>query len=250
MPDCVTVRVRYRLTEHLRADEYDVTLGVLTPDERARHDRLFFDRDRRDFAAAHALLHSMLRDEGFDLRDGWHFVRSEHGKPRLEPLAGGPPCPVSFNLAHTRGLVACAIAKADTGSAPDIGVDVEPIRAKDSGRDIARRFFCPGELSALDGCEPQEQRAIRFTELWTLKEAYIKAIGLGLACPLHSFAFGFLGGDRLQFERPEGAVSGEWSFWLYEPASGYRLAVAAPPGASIRTTGVGEDEELRPLRCA
>ncbi len=246
----IDLRIRYRLTGDLSDEAYAAAQRTLSPEERARHDRFVFDRDRRDFAAAHALLHQMLTAAGVPESER-AFVQGEHGKPSIA-VGKGHPKRVGFNLAHTRGLVACATVTVNAAERlPDVGVDVEPIRVRDSGLDIAGRFFCPGEVNALNACA-LEERPGRFTELWTLKEAYIKAIGLGLSCPLHSFAFQYLGDDQVRFESPEGTAPGGWHFALFAPAEGYRLAFAVnAPASSLspRVTSWNETgSELRPLR--
>jgi 4'-phosphopantetheinyl transferase len=243
----IHVRVRYRLTAALPDEAYAAARETLSPDDRARHDRLWFDRDRRDFAFAHALLSEMLAEAGVT-GSGWSFVRGDYGKPSVV-LADGRPSPVAFNLAHTRGLVACATSQPHVSGSPraEVGVDVEPVRARDSGRDIASRFFCPGEVAALDACA-DDARAARFTELWTLKESYIKGLGLGLACPLHSFAFRYEANGRLSFERPEGIpADADWQFALFAPTPEFRLAVAVSARAGTARLEVSSAERRLPL---
>jgi 4'-phosphopantetheinyl transferase len=150
--------------------------------------------------------------------DGWTFVRGEYGKPSI--AAGqrlGPD--LAFNIAHTDGLVACAVAL-DT----DIGVDVERIRFDVDGRRLARHYFSATENEWLDQCGDAEH-AIRFSELWTLKEAYIKAIGTGLSSPLHAFGFCFERASGLRFHPPRGTATA-WQFALFAPSTDHRLSVA------------------------
>jgi 4'-phosphopantetheinyl transferase len=111
----------------------------------------------------------------------WEFALNEYGKPHL----ANPPlnANVRFNLSHTNGLAVLALA-----CNRELGVDVEYLGRKETNADIAERFFAPEEV--LDFiAQPEHQKSARFLEYWTLKESYIKAIGMGLSCPLESFAF-------------------------------------------------------------
>jgi 4'-phosphopantetheinyl transferase len=111
----------------------------------------------------------------------WRYVAGEFGKPALAADCSGSG--LHFNIAHTRGLVACAIAH------DEVGVDVEASdRMTDC--DIADRFFSPEE-ARLVRSSPPETRAHLFFRFWTLKEAFIKATGEGLTRPLDSFSFAF-----------------------------------------------------------
>ena len=89
-----------------------------------------------------------------------------------------------FNLSHTDGLVVCLVAVER-----EIGVDVEhTARAGSVGIEIAERFSSPSEVAELRSLPFADQRS-RFFDYWTLKEAYIKARGLGLHLPLDQFSF-------------------------------------------------------------
>src|SRR4029078_6585429 len=70
----------------------------------------------------------------------------------------------------------------------DVGVDVEDRTRKGETVQIADRFFSPVEVAALRAL-PEERQRERFFDYWTLKEAYIKARGMGLAIPLDQFSF-------------------------------------------------------------
>ena len=90
--------------------------------------------------------------------------------------------PLRFNLSHTTGLVACAVALSD-----DVGIDIEWNR-RPAPIAVARRFFTDAEAAAILSL-PSSERDERFFLYWTLKEAYVKAKGVGLLLPFDSFCF-------------------------------------------------------------
>ncbi len=146
----------------------------------------------------------------------WSFEDGVHGKPFLTPGQSA----LEFNLAHTNGLVACVLTH---GGA--VGVDVESLDRAVNGDDIARRYFSAPEILGLQELAGVE-RATRFIELWTLKEAYLKAIGAGLSNPLNDFGFELTGSSALVFNAPAGVARADWQFALFAPSAAHRMAVA------------------------
>ncbi|MDP6945214.1 MAG: 4'-phosphopantetheinyl transferase superfamily protein, partial [Myxococcota bacterium] len=112
---------------------------------------------------------------------GWRFVVGDHGCPSIAPEQNHGD--LRFNLSHTMGLIVCAVTRGR-----DIGVDVEYEPRKSQTTKIADRFFAPPEVAALHRL-PEAQQRERFFAYWTLKEAYIKGRGMGLAIPLKRFWF-------------------------------------------------------------
>jgi len=100
----------------------------------------------------------------------------EHGRP---VLAGAPRDALSFNWSHSHDQALIALAR---GVLP--GVDLERLRAHPKAVPIARRYFSADETTALEAL-PENQRDRAFLELWTAKEAVLKALGRGLAFGLH-----------------------------------------------------------------
>jgi 4'-phosphopantetheinyl transferase len=209
----------YRFSESLDDDAVRAEVSQLSPDERVRCQRFLFRRDRRDFAAGHALLRRVLSMYDDVRPDAWTFVVDGHGKPSLVHECGAPP--PAFNLSHTHGLVACAVARD-----AEVGVDVECVDRATDSRVIAARYFSAAELAQLDAC-PEEERAAQFIELWVLKEAYLKAIGSGLAHPLDTFGFSFDDAAGLRFNAQPDAGPTAWTFALFAPSPLHRLALAA-----------------------
>ena len=156
-------------------------LALLSEDERARHQRFWFDRDRHHFLVAHALVRTTLSRYADVRPETWTFETNRYGRPEIT----GPETSASlrFNLSHTTGLVVCAVVRDR-----EIGVDVEDTRREDASLKIARRFFSPAEVADLEQVPTTRQRE-SFFDYWTLKEAYIKARGMGLAIPLRHFSF-------------------------------------------------------------
>ncbi len=222
------VQVRYRLTDDIDALEYERLLELLSEAERERADRFVFQADRLSFVAAHALLRQTLSRHADVAPAAWMFQTNAFGKPALAD--GQAPAGLAFNLAHTRGLVACA-----TGMHVDVGIDVERLGHGVNPLEIAARYFSPDECHALEACGGEERPA-RFTELWTLKEAYIKAVGEGLSHPLDTFGFAFAGPSGIGVSLPEGEDHAAWRFALWAPSGQHRMAVAVRDPSGCGTT--------------
>ena len=122
-----------------------------------------------------------------------------------------------LNLSHTDGLVALAVAKTP------VGVDVEDLQRRGRTVELSDRFFAPSEARALRALPEAAQRS-RFFDLWTLKEAYIKARGQGLAIPLASFAFDLDHGPLAFQPQPGDPII--WQFARMDPTPRHRLALA------------------------
>jgi 4'-phosphopantetheinyl transferase len=212
------VHIWYHLTEALDEAGVARAVAILSDAERTRARRFVFARDRRDFAAAHALTRLALSRYGDLAPERWRFQEGPDGKPSLAAGRGTPP--LTFNLSHTHGLVACAIAPG-----VDVGIDVERVDRPVDGEEIAARFFSPGERADLARCPP-EGRARRFFELWTLKEAYIKAIGKGMLHGLNTFGFALNEPGSIGFVPPSDIDRAAWQFALFAPTGLHAMAVA------------------------
>ena len=222
------VQVRHRLTDDIDRAEYERLIALLPAAERERAGKFVVEQDRVAFVAAHALLRETLSLYAGVAPGAWEFDINAFGKPALAGALAPPG--LRFNLAHTRGLVACA-----TGIGVDVGIDVERLGHGVNPLEIAARNFSPDEFRALQTCRGDEQPA-RFTELWTLKEAYIKAVGEGLSHPLDTFGFAFAGPSAILATLPAGQDETAWHFALWAPSAQHRMAVAVRTSPGIGTT--------------
>ena len=135
---------------------------------------------RAAYVAAHALERALLAVRTGRAARDWKFGAGQYGKPRPIARPGEPD--IRLNLSHTRGLAAVALC---TGR--EIGVDAERM-GQATPFEVARQVFVPAERDLLDAHRPDE-RPEAFYRLWTLKEAYLKATGYGLARALVSCVF-------------------------------------------------------------
>lgn len=199
----------------------------LNDEERARCTRLKVDRVRFEYVMTRVLVrHCLSQVESTVLPEQWRFERNEHGKPEVVgPVGVGT---LRFNVSNTYGLVACAIARVH-----DVGIDVEARDRNSDGLAIADRYFSSSEVAALRAL-PDHQQAQRFFEYWTLKEAYIKARGLGLAIPLGQFSFLLEGRESIgiAFDDRIHDDATRWSFALHSPSSRHQLALALKAGGA------------------
>jgi 4'-phosphopantetheinyl transferase len=204
--------------------------AVLDDAERARAARFRFDADRETYRAAHVLLRRALSALAPPAPARWRFVAGSHGRPEIDTAACPAAAGLRFNLSHGRGLVCCAVTRA----AP-VGVDGECRRPLRDRAALAERFFAPSEAAAVHAAEGagSDAAAERFYAFWTLKEAYVKALGLGLSMGLDRFAFSLgEGAPRPIGLAPEPDApwpAGHWRCLLLRLDGGRCLVAAALP---------------------
>lgn len=199
---------------------------ILSCDELARADRFMFDRHRRQYIFAHALLRLALSDlEPEVAPSSWSFAIGRYGRPFV--AAPVTTAALHFSLSHTEGCVACIVSGHET-----VGVDVEQVSARGSVMETARDVFALAEVESLRGLPPQDAVG-RFFDYWTLKEAYLKAKGVGLNLPLDGFAMS-ISTDRIgiSFRSDVADDAATWRFTLSSPSPCHRLAIADGSGVA------------------
>jgi 4'-phosphopantetheinyl transferase len=219
--DADTVRVRWLSLEADDALHLPRWQSMLGSDEAARAEHFHFARDRHVFIAAHALVRAMLSEATGLPTAVWRYVNGPFGKPAIAPeCADGR---LSFNISHTHGMAACAVARDQ-----ELGLDVEA-SDRPTKIAIADRFFAPEEARIVHQTLPEQRRDL-FFRFWTLKEAFIKATGEGLSRPLGSFSFA-LDPIRVAFHPGDDKVTAaddptKWQFLQCRPAPHRLLALA------------------------
>ncbi len=204
------------------ADRY---LELLPCEELEQFERYKLDRPRHLYLAARALARSSLSLYAPEVEPAdWRFEFNKHGRPEICKPKGLPP--LRFNLSHTEGLVACLVTLE-----LDAGVDVERVDRRVNYEGIARSKFSSLEARELRRLVGSAQRE-RFFRYWTLKEAYIKARGMGLALPLGSFSYLFdsPGEVSIQFADDLGDVTDDWQLGLWQTSTDHYLAAAIRRG--------------------
>ncbi len=191
--------------------------SLLTDAERERAERFHFERDKLVYIAAHALCRGLLSYCMGPPPQTWRFSVGDHGKPELICPPEGPR--LRINISHTRGLAAAALTAEN-----DIGVDVEWLQRNAPVDDLAKRMFAKKECRTLASA-PEAAKLDTFLTFWTLKEAYVKAIGKGLSQPLDSFAFNL---DQLGVEFDDRLADdpATWHFERHRPGPEHLMALA------------------------
>ncbi|MCL7040126.1 hypothetical protein MKW94_001148 [Papaver nudicaule] len=187
------------------------------------------------------------------------FQKNNFGKPEVEwehNEQWNPPS-LNFNISHSSSLIACGV----TVDMP-IGIDVEEKqrRTKNSVLSFARRYFSPHEVERLHAIADPEVQQHEFIKLWTLKEAYVKALGRGFsASPFKTFDIQFrckpkshlhvtLDSHSEDFEivvAPINDLEGvktNWQFGLFELANSHYAAICVGNNKKM------EGEENQPLK--
>lgn len=215
-----TVDVWVAASTSLDARDLARMATLLTPEETARGARYVRPQDRASFVLTRALVRTTLSRYGPVAPRDWRFVTNAHDCPFVAEAQAGSPV-LRFNISHTNGLVALAVARGHR-----VGVDVEAV-TRPVLEDIPERHFAPDEVRDLRALPAAEQPLV-FFDYWTLKEAYIKARGLGLALPLDQFAFALATGSppAIRFAAGFDDDPTRWQFWQAWPTPTHRLSLA------------------------
>jgi 4'-phosphopantetheinyl transferase len=181
--------------------------------ERDRADRFRFDQHRFRFLRSHGILRAILsRYCGIPAAE-LPIETADGGKPFIGDRAGS----LRFNLSHSGDWMALGIT-----AGHELGVDIEIASREVDWQVIAKDYFHPREMQAIAGIADLNQRVEVFFRVWTLKEAYLKAAGRGLAGGLERVevevhqdrfpAFVTLPGDEIETRR--------WQVLPFQPVSG------------------------------
>jgi 4'-phosphopantetheinyl transferase len=189
---------------------------LLSTREIHRAGQFIFDKDRVLYLLSHALVRVMLSAFCYVRPHEWQFSEDSYGKPHV--CDGFPK--LRFNLTHTEGLIACVVS-----SNHEVGVDAEFMDAT-VDLDIARNYFSQSEIEHVEKA-PKEAIHEVFFDIWTLKESYIKAIGLGLSVPLNSFSISLRTGHEpaLSFTSGSSDDTSMCRFFRARPSPRHCLAV-------------------------
>jgi 4'-phosphopantetheinyl transferase len=192
-------------------------MAMLSADEIVRHDRMCVQANRDLFLSSHGLLRESLSTRAGVPPAEWQFTAGPYGRPEI----AAPAAALRFSLSHTNGLAVCAIT-----TRGDVGIDVED-RSRPWSAGLADRLFSARERRDLMGASSADRQA-RFFEYWTLKEAYLKARGVGLLASLQDFSF-YRAEECWQVEFAPGVDDDprRWKFksWLVDGAYQAALAV-------------------------
>jgi 4'-phosphopantetheinyl transferase len=191
---------------------------MLSEEERRRAERFGMEHLQRRFIVAHGVMRSVLGGCLSCAPSEVEYAYGVRGKPRLVHAE------IEFNLAHSDELGLLAVTR---GMA--VGVDVEKLRPMPDGLDIARRFFSAREVAMFETV-PVAGHDEAFFNLWTRKEAWLKATGDGISESLSKVEFTFRSKEIPEVIAIDGSADAakKWSLFALSPAPNYVGALAIP----------------------
>jgi len=194
--------------------------ALLSPGEQQKNATLGHEALRNRDAHCRGLLRRHLADLLNSPAQQIRLETSSNGKPQLAE----DERTLHFNLSHSGSYAAIGFSL--TAS---IGIDLEQVRRDRDALRLARRFFSPEESTAI-GLASERHRLASFYRLWTLKEAYLKACGLGIFSGLEAPRFNVEESEYQEIQKEphcEGISRRDsWQFWSGRVASDYQLGIA------------------------
>jgi len=179
--------------------------------------------DSHHYLVAHTLLRHALSRYVDIPPAGWTFSHGEHGRPEISNPAAAA---LRFNLTHTTGLVGCVITLDS-----DCGIDAEAVGDRHNPMGVARRMFSEPERLAMQQLEDAALLDYFYTR-WTLREAYVKARGIGIAFPTRKLQFGLDDKENVTVKFDAGLQENacDWQFHLLRPTPDHIAAIAVRSG--------------------
>jgi 4'-phosphopantetheinyl transferase len=206
-------------------------LDMLRPVERERHARFRHDDDRHMFLIGRVMARAIVADAIGEAPHDWPWREGPRGRPEVDRA----DCRVSFNLAHSAGLVVCA-----RSTSGPVGVDVEHRSRAPLEHALVTR--CCADDEAADVNARGDGWRDHFLKYWTLKESYLKATGLGISVHLPDVRFRLHDGPSAAFTGSLAGADAGWTFDLREMTPHHYVAVAAST-----TNGGGSRVEYMPF---
>ena len=207
-------------------EEVERLTRSLSADERERAGRFHFERHRRQYTVGRGALRELLGSYVGVPAAAVRFTYGPRGKPfladDLAAVTAAGAGRLQFNLSNSHELALVGFVRG-----MGIGVDVEHHKPMADLEQIAERFFSASERETLRRL-PAALKPEAFFNCWTRKEAYLKAVGEGIAAPLDSFDVTLAPGEapRMLTLQGDAARAARWHFQSFDPAPGYVGALA------------------------
>ncbi|TVU37707.1 hypothetical protein EJB05_11037 [Eragrostis curvula] len=185
------VHVWYLLPDEMNdASQLKMYMELLSPSERRNALSMNGEKLQKGAMLSRVLVRTTLwryTECKIDPRS-FEYKKNKFGKPEILWQSDDVRMkwPLYFNISHTSSLIACCI----TMGTP-IGIDIEEKKRKTAKSilSLARRYFTPPEVDYLSKIPDPEAQQKEFIKLWTLKEAYVKALGRGFSgAPFNKFS--------------------------------------------------------------
>ncbi|CAO2168533.1 unnamed protein product [Urochloa humidicola] len=246
------VHVWYLLPDELNdASQLKMYVDLLSPSERKTALSMNGEKLQKGAVLSRALVRTTLSrytDCKVDPRS-FEFKKNKFGKPEILWRSDDSRMewPLHFNISHTSSLIACGITM-DT----PIGIDIEEKKRKTMKNilSLARRYFTPSEVDYLTKILDPDAQQKEFIKLWTLKEAYVKALGRGFSgAPFNKFTIILSANNGIQisvapkvFKDSDSScdsLSENWQFSLAELNSSHFMAVCVEDDLRSSDSGNG-----------
>lgn len=205
-------------TDHLPITSDSQLLDKLSPSEQHHYHSLRIATVKRQYLITRALIRSALSYYADVAPLDWEFIANQYGRPQLaEKFAD---LQLNFNISHSHGAVACLIACQHR-----VGLDIEARNRKTNFVEFADQVLSTYEQTMLNATNN-----IHFLHYWTLKEAYSKALGLGLSMDFKNIVCVLDGSDDvpllLSSDRFTPLSKNDWQFIQTPLLEHHLLAIA------------------------
>lgn len=156
--------------------DYNYAFNKVSEYRKTKTNKCINDSDKKLSIYAELLLRYAL--DSLNIQSRFEFSFNEYDKPYLEDTG------IYFNISHCGHYVICAVSQ------DEIGCDIELI--KEYNDKVAKEFLNEKEYQTLSSVTSLDKKANTYYRLWTLKESFVKNIGIGMSVPLNSFSFELL----------------------------------------------------------
>ncbi|MHC5229301.1 4'-phosphopantetheinyl transferase family protein [Enterococcus sp. LJL99] len=198
------------IREIIQLEKWNSLLECVDKDRRDRINNLYFPMDKKRSLIGGLLIRAMLL-EYFSIEESQlSFNKNFYGKPYLNGYSD-----IYYNLSHAGDYVCCSVS--DT----EVGIDVERIDPSMNLADF-ETFFSQEEWKQVQ--DKQQDGHEIFFSLWTLKESYVKKIGVGLSKDFTSFSISLKEQIKLVDQELD---SSEEKFTLRTIDQNYKLAICS-----------------------
>lgn len=219
--------------DHISSSQLEC-LKTFASKERLERVKMFrYEEDvKRSILAEIIVKYEICKHFGIDM-DEITFDQMEYGKLFVK---GHPE--LCFNLSHSGKWVVCALSN------KPVGIDVEEV--KDDCISIAKRFFTLKENERINACKSANEKKQEFFQLWTLKESYMKEIGLGFHKSLNSFEM--RKNNQMEQVYDEGRLISNCKFDKYRLGDDYWVSICSE-NEEIGEVTIENLDEILGKRC-